>query len=71
VSLGFSDPIICNRYLLIGLYATLAASTYFIYIRMYIIHELYGKWSVAMDLFCHDSLLEQAIMLKYVYILTK
>jgi hypothetical protein len=50
VLLGLSDPIICNRYLLIGLYATLAASTYFICIRMYIIHELYGKWSVAMDL---------------------
>ena len=50
VSLGLADPIICNRYLLIGLYATLASITYFIYVPMYITYELYGEWSLAMDL---------------------
>jgi hypothetical protein len=49
VHLGFSNPLTCNRYLLIGAYATLAAITFVIYIRMYIIYELYEEWSTAMD----------------------
>lgn len=49
VRLGFSDPITCNRFLLIGTYATLASFTYFIYVRMYIIYELYDEWPLAMD----------------------
>ncbi len=50
VSLGLIDPVISNRYFLIGFYAGLASMTYFIYIPMYIVYELHGVWSGWLDL---------------------
>lgn len=50
VPLGLIDPLVCNRYLLIAVYAALGTTTFFILIPMYIIYELYGTWSVALDL---------------------
>jgi len=48
--LGLIDPLICNRYFLIGLYGALASLTYFIYIPMYIVYELYDVWWGWLDL---------------------
>ena len=45
VRIGLGDPLVTNRYLLIGLYGTLAASTYPIFLWMYIGYELNGTWS--------------------------
>ncbi len=45
VPLGLMDPVLCNRYFLIGFYSLLATITYFIYIPMYVIYELHGVWS--------------------------
>jgi hypothetical protein len=42
---GLGDPIVSNRFLLIGLYGTLATSTYPIYLWMYIMYERHGAWS--------------------------
>jgi hypothetical protein len=50
IPLGLIDPVLCNRYFLIGFYAALASITYFIYIPMYIIYELYGVWSGWLDI---------------------
>jgi hypothetical protein len=50
ISLGLIDPIISNRYFLIGFYAGLASLTYLIYIPMYIVYELHGVWSGWLDL---------------------
>jgi len=50
IPLGLIDPVVCNRFFLIGLYATLASLTYFIYIPMYIVYELHGVWSGWLDL---------------------
>jgi hypothetical protein len=50
VPLGLIDPLLCNRYLLIAVYATLGTITFFILIPMYIIYQLYGTWSAALDL---------------------
>ncbi len=43
--IGLGDPILSNRFLLIGLYGTLAASTYPFYLWMYILYERHGTWS--------------------------
>jgi hypothetical protein len=45
VRIGLGDPIVCNRFLLIGLYGTLAAGTYPIFLWMYIMYERHGVWS--------------------------
>jgi hypothetical protein len=45
VRVGLGDPLVANRFLLIGLYGTLASSTYPIYLWMYILYELHGVWS--------------------------
>jgi len=50
VSLGLIDPVLSNRFFLIGFYAALASLTYFIYIPMYIVYELHGVWSGWLDL---------------------
>ena len=50
VPLGLIDPLVCNRYLLIAVYATMGALTFFILIPMYIIYELHGTWSAGLDL---------------------
>jgi hypothetical protein len=49
--IGLGDPIVNNRFLLIGLYGTLAASTYPIYLWMYIEYELHGGWSDPLSVF--------------------
>ena len=49
IPLGLIDPVLCNRYFLIGFYSALASLTYFIYIPMYIVYELYGVWSGWLD----------------------
>jgi hypothetical protein len=49
--IGLGDPIVSNRFLLIGLYGTLAASTYPIYLWMYIEYELHGGWSDPLSVF--------------------
>jgi hypothetical protein len=49
IPLGLIDPVLCNRYFLIGLYSLLATVTYFIYIPMYIVYELHGVWSGWLD----------------------
>jgi hypothetical protein len=51
VRIGLSDPIVCNRFLLIGVYGALAASTYLIYLWMYIEYELHGIWSEPLSAF--------------------
>jgi len=50
VSLGLLDPVISNRFFLIGFYSGLASFTYVIYIPMYILYELHGVWSGWLDL---------------------
>jgi hypothetical protein len=50
IPLGLIDPVLANRYFLIGFYSSLASITYFIYIPMYIVYELHGVWSGWMDL---------------------
>jgi hypothetical protein len=50
IRLGLIDPVISNRYFLIGFYAALASLTYVIYIPMYIVYELHGVWSGWLDL---------------------
>jgi hypothetical protein len=50
IPLGLIDPVVCNRYFLIGFYAALASFTYCIYIPMYIVYELYGVWSGWLDI---------------------
>jgi hypothetical protein len=49
--IGLSDPIVSNRFLLIGLYGTLAASTYPLFLWMGIMYELHGSWSDPLDVF--------------------
>jgi hypothetical protein len=51
VRIGLCDPLVNNRFLLIGLYGTLAASTYPIYLWMYIEYELHGGWSDPLSVF--------------------
>jgi hypothetical protein len=50
VSLGLIDPLVCNRYLLIAVYATLGTITFLILVPTCIVYELYGTWSVALEL---------------------
>ena len=50
IPLGLIDPVLCNRYFLIGFYTALASLTYFIYIPMYIVYELHGVWSGWLDI---------------------
>jgi hypothetical protein len=50
IPLGLIDPVVCNRYFLIGFYAALASLTYCIYIPMYIVYELHGVWSGWIDI---------------------
>jgi hypothetical protein len=50
IPLGLIDPVVSNRYFLIGFYASLASLTYAIYIPMYIVYELHGVWSGWLDL---------------------
>ena len=54
IPLGLIDPVLCNRYFLIGLYAALASLTYFIYIPMYIVYELHGVWSGWLEISVSD-----------------
>jgi len=51
IPLGLIDPVVCNRYFLIGFYTALASLTYLIYIPMYIVYELHGMWSGWLDIF--------------------
>ena len=51
VRIGLSDPIVCNRFLLIGLYGMLASFTYPIYLWMYIEYERSGFWSDPITVF--------------------
>jgi hypothetical protein len=45
VRIGLGDPLVSNRFLLIGIYGALAASTYAVYLWMYIEYERHGVWS--------------------------
>jgi hypothetical protein len=45
VRVGLGDPLVTNRFFLIGLYGTLAAITYPLFLWMYIEYELHGVWS--------------------------
>ena len=45
VRIGLGDPIVSNRFLLIGLYGVLASLTYPIFLWMYIEYERTGAWS--------------------------
>jgi hypothetical protein len=45
VRIGLGDPLVSNRFFLIGLYGTLAAITYPLFLWMYIEYELHGLWS--------------------------
>jgi len=50
VPLGLIDPLVCNRYFLIGLYGVLATATYVIAIPSYITYHRHGTWSPSLDL---------------------
>jgi hypothetical protein len=50
IRLGLIDPVVSNRYFLIGFYTALASLTFVIYIPMYIVYELHGVWSGWLDL---------------------
>lgn len=50
LSLGLIDPLVCNRFALIAIYATLASSTYLLFVPMYVVYELHGTWSAGLDL---------------------
>jgi hypothetical protein len=51
VHVGLGDPLVSNRFLLIGLYGTLAVCTYPIYLWMYIGYERHGIWSDLLSVF--------------------
>jgi hypothetical protein len=51
VRVGLGDPIVRNRFLLVGLYGALATSTYPIYLWMYIMYERHGVWSDSVSVF--------------------
>jgi hypothetical protein len=50
VRIGLADPLLSNRFLLIGVYGALATSTYPLYLWMYIEYELHGTWSDTMGI---------------------
>jgi hypothetical protein len=43
--IGLGDPIVTNRFFLIGFYGVLASCTYPAYLWMYIVYERHGTWS--------------------------
>ena len=49
--LGLGDPIVSNRFLLIGLYGTLATCTYPIFLWMYIMYERHWIWPDSLNAF--------------------
>jgi hypothetical protein len=49
VLLGLMDPLLSNRFFLVGLYGALASSTYLVMLFMYIGYERNGSWSPALD----------------------
>jgi hypothetical protein len=49
VRLGLMDPLLCNRFFLVGLYGALASSTYLVMLLMLIGYERQGSWSPALD----------------------
>jgi Kef-type K+ transport system membrane component KefB len=49
--IGLADPIVTNRFLLIGFYGTLASITYPVYLWMYVIYERHGTWSDPLSVF--------------------
>jgi len=51
VRIGLGDPIVSNRFLLIGLYGALASCTYPIFLWMYIMYERNGTWSDPLSVF--------------------
>jgi hypothetical protein len=48
--LGLGDPIVSNRFLLIGFYGVLATITYPTFLWMYIMYERHGFWSDPLNL---------------------
>jgi len=50
VQFGLADPLLSNRFLLIGIYGVLATITYPLYLWMYIGYELYEIWSAPMEI---------------------
>ena len=50
VRIGLSDPLLSNRFLLIGIYGVLATSTYPLYLWIYIEYELHETWSIPMEI---------------------
>jgi hypothetical protein len=51
VRIGFGNPVVTNRYLLISLYGILATTTYPVYLWMYIQYERHGVWSDSVGVF--------------------
>jgi hypothetical protein len=51
VRIGLGNPVVSNRYLLIGLYGTLATITYPAFLWMYIEYERNGVWSEPFSVF--------------------
>lgn len=51
VRLGLGDPLVTNRFFLIGLYGVLASVTYPLFLWMYIVYELHGTWSDPLGVF--------------------
>jgi hypothetical protein len=45
VRIGLGDPLVSNRFLLIGIYGALASSTYAVFLWMYIEFERHEVWS--------------------------
>jgi hypothetical protein len=50
VRVGLADPLLSNRFLLIGVYGVLATSTYPLFLWMYIQYEISGAWSEPMEI---------------------
>jgi hypothetical protein len=50
VQFGLADPLLSNRFLLIGIYGVLATSTYPLYLWMYIRYELHDTWSIPTEI---------------------
>ena len=48
--LGIGDALICNRFLLIGLYGSFATTAYLVLVPMYLLYELHGAWSPGLDM---------------------
>ncbi len=51
VRIGLADPLVTNRFLLIGLYGLLATITYPTFLWMYIEYERHGTWSDSIGTF--------------------